>query len=128
MNYKSELNMLAAKDLLKNCHYQTVCHPAYYSCFQMIKYRLDKDYGVSYDEQDRLRVEGSGNSHKVVLGEFKKIAEKKKGWKFAQEFDRKIKDLQQERVNSDYKPMHFDREKCQNVISLAEELLRLMKI
>lgn len=65
---KSNENIKAANLLVNNRLFASSVHCAYYSCFQLSKYILDKFCGMSYNEQDIKTVD----SHIYVINSLDK--------------------------------------------------------
>lgn len=72
MKEKSEQNIQAANILSHNANqcYAASVHCAYYSCFQLSKYKLSDCFGVNYEKQDKLT--DNKDSHKIIIDELSK--------------------------------------------------------
>jgi hypothetical protein len=121
---KSELNMLAADYLYKGCHYATVCHPAYYSCLQLMKFKIKDKLAISYEEQDKEISSTKSNSHGYIISKIVLRIEKKKGSMAARNFKNAIYDLKLLREKSDYLNIRASQDNCDRAITLAKQLIQ----
>lgn len=110
LKQKSEFNLDAAEKLLKQTLYAPSVHCSYYSCFQLMKFTIKDFFKVSYEKQKIDTSYNTGGSHtyviKYISSELKKI-DRRDG----KDFQRKIKDLQQLRLESDYDDIQIDSSK-----------------
>lgn len=108
---KSETNLKAARLLLKEHFYSSVCHPAYYACFQLTKDKLiEKGISTFPPDEKEKRL----GSHKYMIKEAKRFICAQKGRQEAEFFDRKIKKLKAYRTTADYKDGIISPE-CANI-------------
>lgn len=119
---KSNLNISAAELLYKENHYDSVCHPAYYACLQLIKHTLCKN-GISL-EQQAIEASSSyrGNTHQYLIEKMKLMVNNKRGTNDGNDFRRKIRDLKLTREDSDYKDIRISSDTSRKSINLAKEL------
>ena len=124
LKHKSGISLLAAKYLLKEGYSPCVCHPAYYSCLQLMKYQIQKVIGKNYEQQDKEIASQNTNSHGYVIRAMKDYIAKTQGKKSALQFDREIKDLKEVREKADYKVDVITHTMATDAIDNAEKLLR----
>lgn len=115
---KSQFNETAATLLYNNHLYDSVFHPIYYSCLQLIIHKLIKK-GITLDQQSTLIASRyKGNSHRCLIEESKKqitfnsIREKK-------EYGDNIKQLKDFREKADYKECRINQSQCCDGINIA---------
>lgn len=119
---KSELNLNAAQYLCKEGHYATVCHPAYYSCLQLMKYKVKDKLKIDYDQQDIEIASGIKKSHKYLIDKIAAKIERNKGFRSAKDFEKNIKELKLLREKSDYYDVIIDRNTCERALRIAIDL------
>jgi uncharacterized protein (UPF0332 family) len=125
---KSELNLNAAEYLFKKGHYATVCHPAYYSCLQLIKYKIKKNLKIDYPQQSsETSASYNGNTHVYLISKVKSEIKRKRGIEEAKIFDREIKDLKELREKADYQNISICFSDCDRAIKKAKELILTIK-
>lgn len=65
---KSELNIFAAKILIENNIYPPSVHCSYYSCIQLLKFKMNVFFGVTYEQ---LAIDISShsklNTHEYII-------------------------------------------------------------
>lgn len=120
---KSEFSLLSSKELLKSSYYTNACNPAYYSCFQLMKYKVKNVLRIDYSEQEKEISQQKTNSHGYIIRKIENFIAKKDK-RQASLFSRRIRDLKEMREIADYKEEIFNKEKCLDVIEKAEDLLR----
>lgn len=128
---KSEINLLAAETLFNNNLYPSCCHPAYYSCLQLMKYTIKEKIGISYYQQDvdvskiDKRIARSG-SHNYLIDKIVnaiKLSDKYE----ANKFKRNIEDLKAYREQADYEDCTVTRDMCVNSIDQAKKICAQLK-
>jgi uncharacterized protein (UPF0332 family) len=125
---KSDLNLNAAEFLFKGGHYATVCHPAYYSCLQLIKYKIKKSLKIDYSQQSsEASVSYRGNTHVYLINKVKNEISIKRGRAEAQDFEREIKDLKELRERADYQNISISFSDCERAIQKAKDLILTIK-
>lgn len=127
LNTKSEFSLLAAKCLLKEGYHHSVCHPAYYSCLQLMKYQIKNVIGKNYEQQEKEITNQKSNSHAYTITRIKDYIKETQGWKSAHSFDRGIKDLKETRINADYKVNVITHTIATDAVDSAERLLQTIK-
>jgi uncharacterized protein (UPF0332 family) len=112
---KSQLNLDAATFLYQKGLYDSVCHPAYYSCLQLMKHKLIKK-GLSLNEQDSLSsAKYNGNSHRCVIEEIRKRLTFST-YRDEQNYLNGVKQLKEARELSDYKDSRILPEQSDNAL------------
>lgn len=124
---KSEINLDVAKHLLKEGYPPCVCHPAYYSCLQLMKYQIKNVIGIDYKQQEEEIVSGKANSHGYAIRKIRDYIKLRDGIKAANWFDRSIKDLKETREKADYKTDIITHTIASDAIDEAERLIRTIK-
>lgn len=120
---KSELSLAAAECLRKNTYYNAACHPMYYSCLQLIKYKLIKQ-GISLEIQaSQASSRYKGNSHKYLIQKSKELIPFKGDLRKKQEYSDNIKKLKDLRERADYQVDEIKQEECESGIRLAKSLI-----
>lgn len=122
---KSEINLLAAQILHDKNFYDSVCHPAYYACLQLMSYKL---IGIGFDLEKQAAKASSkyrGNSHVAILKEFQQY------FKIAQYQDERlcrngIRKLKAYRERADYKNERILQEESDDCITLAKNISRII--
>lgn len=123
---KCDLNLRVAhilsQDQNNNDGWTTSIHCSYYAVFQYMKYLLAEKVNnpITYEEQNNQK----GDSHKFILTEIKNRIE-------SSDTARKIRDrvlnLQQQRVEADYKPKIFSQEEALTCKSEADAIIKNLK-
>ncbi|MDR0864146.1 MAG: hypothetical protein LBO74_04335 [Candidatus Symbiothrix sp.] len=120
---KSALNLNAAQYLCKEGHFATVCHPAYYSCLQLMKFKVKDKLKIGYEQQaSEISQFYRGNSHVYLISKVKEEINRKKGKREADVFIKDIRKLKELREESDYSDIQIDRTTCELVIRIAIDL------
>lgn len=125
---KFEINEAAAELLIRESLYAPAVHCSYYSCFQLMKYTLKNALRISYKRQDREIKEANNKvgSHQYVINrisrELKNLVEKRE----VRDFRRKVSDLKERRIESDYRNIGIDTEKGERALRQAREIKRYL--
>jgi uncharacterized protein (UPF0332 family) len=120
---KSELNLNAAQYLCKEGHFATVCHPAYYSCLQLMKFKVKEKLKVEYGQQaSEASLYHRGNSHVYLISKVKEEINRKKGKHEADVFVKDIRKLKELREESDYTDIQISKTICELAIRIAIDL------
>ncbi|MDR1198442.1 MAG: HEPN domain-containing protein [Prevotellaceae bacterium] len=122
---KSELNLQAAQFLSDKNHYATVLHPVYYSCLQLMKYKINHSLNIDYKQQaTEASRDYNGNSHAYLISKITKKIKENKGFRAANEFERDIKGLKELREQSDYENKSVvSQDVCERAIRTAKNLI-----
>lgn len=122
---KSEINMNAAEKMFECSYYDSVCHPAYYACLQLISHKLIRK-GVGLDKQGAIASsQYGGNSHKALLGEIKKCLSLS-DYKDEQRYSKNILKLKEMRERADYKLSRISRDESENCIVMAKFVIGII--
>ena len=122
---KSTLNLSAAEILYQNYHYDSVCHPAYYACLQLMSYKLIRK-GISLNKQGSLASsEYDGNSHKAIIKEIESYI------KTTDYHDKKlykdyVKKLKEMRERADYKEVRIKPEESKECIDMSKFVIKIL--
>lgn len=115
---KSELNMDAAELMFKHSYYDSVCHPAYYACLQLMSHKLIRK-GVDLDKQGIIASsQYQGNSHKAIISETLKYI-KTNDYNEEREYRRYVGKLKEMRERADYKLSRISRDESKTCIDMA---------
>ena len=122
---KSELNMNAAEKMFECSYYDSVCHPAYYACLQLMSHKLIRK-GVGLDRQWSIASsQYGGNSHKALLSEIKKHL-RISDYKDEKRYKNDILKLKEMRERSDYKLFRISKEESENCINMAKFVIGII--
>lgn len=119
---KSEINLDVAKMLSGSGHFPCTCHPAYYSCLQLMKFKIKAILGIDYPQQEGEIASSKSNSHGYTIKKIKEHIQKKEGRGAARSFSNDIKDLKEIRERADYKTDVITRDIANAALSKAEML------
>lgn len=124
LRYKSELSLDAAEFLYKNNYYNAACHPMYYSCLQLISYKLIKK-GISLEEQgSQISNYYKGNTHQYLIDKsMQLIPFNKKTDCNKNHYLNDFKMLSRLRVQADYKINLISQSECERGMRLAKSLI-----
>lgn len=119
---KSNFNIDAAKLLIKEAYFAPSVHCSYYSCYQLLKYTIKDFFGVNHEDQ-AVNISTTGQkTHQYVVNyvsrELKRLTNSDESTKFK----RKVKDLKQFRIESDYENIEVGIEKAQKAYDKAIEI------
>jgi len=119
---KSEFNIKAAEQLLKDAYYAPSVHCSYYSCFQLLKYTIKDFFNIDYETQAvNMSVIGQ-KSHQYVVNYIAKELVSFVPFEESRNFKRTIKDLKQFRIESDYENLEIDLVKGNDAFNKAQEI------
>lgn len=125
--------MVAADILLEQSLYPSCCHPAYYSCIQLMKYTIYQKFGITYQQQEieisslDRRVSRSG-SHNYLIDKIVSYLNNIDKT-HAKTFKRDIEDLKNSREEADYKNISIGRDDSERAIRLAKKInLQLTRV
>lgn len=119
---KSTFNLDAANHLIKQDLYAPSVHCSYYSCFQLLKYTINDFFGEGYEVQSKNIASGKSSSHQYVINYVSRELKKLTGVTESQGFKRKIKDLRQFRIDSDYENTEINSGKGHKAYQIAIDL------
>ena len=126
LKQKSEFNITAAENLVSLSLYAPSIHCSYYACFQLMKYALREFEGISYDDIDKVVSTSTFSEHSYI---HKKIQDSIYGADKREyaEFKRKLKDLYDFRIRSDYKNEEILLDPANRALRFSKELISYMK-
>lgn len=119
---KSEFNIKAAEQLLKDAYYAPSVHCSYYSCFQLLKYTIKYFFNIDYETQAANMSIIGQKSHQYVVNYIAKELVSFVPFEESRNFKRTIKDLKQFRIESDYENLEIDLVKGNDAFNKAQEI------
>ena len=123
---KSDLNLDSSSLLYKNSLYDSVCHPAYYSCLQFMSHKLIIK-GIKLDDQASITSRDyNGNSHKYLIESTRRYI-KFESYNDEREYKRYIGQLKEFRERSDYKSVRITPEESEKCIYMAKTIRQYLK-
>lgn len=124
---KSEINFEAAKELIDKSFYPSSVHCSYYSCFQLLKFKMNDFFGVTYEQlATDISFSGKG-THQYLISYVTKEIKENISKDSSRDFSRSIKDLKLFREKSDYEDIEIKPEEGEKAYRIAEYLLDLIK-
>ena len=126
---KFEFNIVAAELLIENNLYDSSVHCSYYGCYQLFKYKIKTIDNVSYEAlKQRIDSTNRSSSHSFMIDEIViKVKELIKDNSEIRNFRRKINELKQLRLSSDYEDIQFDSVKSNKALAIAKEIVFITK-
>lgn len=122
LRLKSDFNIDAASSLLKQNLFAPSVHCSYYSCFQLLKHTIKEFFDVDYETQAMNISATKQKTHQYVVNyitnELKSLASLVE----SRDFKRKINDLKQFRVESDYENIEVSSDKGNEAYNKANEI------
>ena len=130
LSTKSDISLLAAKNLINVGLHNSSIHCAYYACFQMVKHCLLTQCGYTedtlYNECAFKRI--SGGDHICYANLISKTFKAKKFENEAKEFDKEIKLLRDSRKIADYfNGIPFTIEQSTEALKKANIIIKLLQ-
>lgn len=119
---KSDFNIDAAEQLLKEACYAPSVHCSYYSCFQLLKFTIKDFFGIDYDTQSANIAISNQNTHQYVLNYLSSELRNFVSLKESRDFKRTFKDLKQFRLESDYENIEIGSDKGNEAFDKAKEI------
>ena len=121
---KSEFNKMAADILFKENLYAPSIHCSYYGCFQLIKYILNKYFGIAYDDIGT----DVASSHVYLQNKFIEEIKKIKLYSTLEiaELHRKIKELKGLRILADYKNEEIKQNTAEQALDYSRDIRALL--
>lgn len=119
---KSNFNIQAAEILLRDSLYAPSVHCSYYSCFQLLKYIIKFFFGINYDLQATNISSSTQKTHQYVVNFVTSELKRFVGFEESKKFKRKIKDLKQFRIESDYEDIEINSDKGELALKKAKEI------
>ena len=124
---KSELNIQAAKKLIEENLYAPSVHCSYYSCFQLLKFKMNDFFGFSYEQLEAHISSSSMNTHSYLINFVKTQIKSNIDRDSSLNFSRQIKDLKLYRQRSDYEDIEVKKDDSDKALRIAESLLKFIK-
>jgi uncharacterized protein (UPF0332 family) len=117
---KSNFNFDAAELLIARNLYAPSVHCSYYSCFQLLKFKIQDFFGVDYVTQERESKLNEQTSHVYVIQYIiNKLNDFEKEIDVRRKLIRQISQLKQLRVESDYHDIEICIEKSTQAMTYA---------
>ena len=124
---KSELNIQAAKKLIEENLYAPSVHCSYYSCFQLLKFKMNDFFDVTYEQLTADISSSPKGTHEYIIDFYtRSIKNNVNKWKSTY-FKRDIKDLKLFREKSDYEDINITKNQSDKAYNKAENLLKFIK-
>jgi uncharacterized protein (UPF0332 family) len=124
---KSELNIQAAKKLIEENLYAPSVHCSYYSCFQLLKFKMNDFFGLSYEQLGANTSSSPKGTHGYIIDYVKNQLRNNIDRDSSLNFSRQIKDLKLYREKSDYEDIEIRKEDSDKAYRTAENLLKFIK-
>lgn len=128
---KSDIYIAVAEKAENDCMYPAVAHCAYYSCVHLMQHVWYYKMGKTEADLNQERHATNNGTHNVLInkiGQFiKNNTANQNTNKDFQDFYSKITQLKKLRVDADYKDDGFDITKSNKSITLAKDLLPILK-
>lgn len=122
LRQKSDFNLDAAKVLLEKNLFAPSVHCSYYSCFQLLKYTIHDFFGEDYEKQANNISTTKQKTHQYVINYIINKLKTFASIKESRDFKRKINDLKQFRIESDYENIEVSFDKGNNAYEKAKEI------
>jgi len=124
---KSELNIEAARKLIEENLYAPSVHCSYYSCFQLLKFKMNDFFDVTYEQLTADISSSPKGTHEYIIDFYiQTIRNNANNWKSV-DFKRNIKDLKLFREKSDYEDINITKNQSDKAYRTAEYLLKFIK-
>jgi len=122
LRQKSDFNIDAADILITKDLYAPSVHCSYYSCFQLLKYTINVFFGIDYKKlkEDIACSNPHKGTHQYVINFIYKELSSLTNIKESQNFRRKINDLKQFRIESDYEEIEVLSDQGKKAYELAK--------
>lgn len=128
LKQKSEFNFDAALVLIDKSYFAPSVHCSYYGCLQLMKYSIKKYFGIEYaDLKTSILASASKNSHVYIINFIYSELYNKIGVHESRKFKRKINDLKQFRVESDYEDIEINYSYSSKALAKAESIKQDIK-
>ena len=124
---KSEIFFDSAKLLHDKNYYPSVAHDAYYSCLLLLKHIWVYKMGKTQAELKSICEENHSGVHEILINSVGKWIKGNSKDDAIREFNNKIVALKRLRTNADYDDENFDYTKSSKSISLAGDIIPLLK-
>ncbi len=122
LKQKSDFNIDAASALLEQSLFAPSVHCSYYSCFQLLKYTIKDFFGIDYETQAVNISTSKQKTHQYVVNYITNELKSLTSVIESRDFKRKINDLKQFRVESDYENIEISFDKGNEAFNKANEI------
>ncbi|OIP05778.1 MAG: hypothetical protein AUJ97_00155 [Bacteroidetes bacterium CG2_30_32_10] len=122
LRQKSDFNIDAASALLKQNLFAPSVHCSYYSCFQLLKHTIKNFCSIDYETQAANISATQQKTHQYVINYITNELKTLSSVFESQDFKRKINDLKQFRVESDYENIEVSSDKGNEAFNKANEI------
>lgn len=124
---KSKMNFDAANKLIDLHLYAPSVHCSYYSCFQLMKFTIIDFIGMSYSELDTEIYNSKKSTHKLIINKITDCVKENYSIPDYIFLTRKIKDLKNFRIDSDYNNIEINFENSRKAYEVAREVRTKIK-
>lgn len=128
---KSEIYLTVAESAGDKYLYPAVAHCAYYSCVHLMQHIWYYKMGKTETELDQECINSRSGLHNILINKIgqyiRNNTANRNANKDFHDFNNKIIQLKRLRVDADYKDEGFDMTKSNNSISLAKDLIPILK-
>ena len=124
---KSELNIQAAKKLIEENLYAPSVHCSYYSCFQLLKFKMNDFFDISYEQLGVNTSSSHKGTHKYIIDYIKNQIKNNIDRDTSLYFSRQIKDLKLYRERSDYEEIEIRKDESDKAFRKAENVIKFIK-
>lgn len=122
LKQKSNFNIDAATALLEQHLFAPSVHCSYYSCFQLLKYTIKVFFSIDYEKQAINAIASKQKTHQYVVNYISNELKSLAGIVESRNFKRKVNDLKQFRVESDYENIEVSYDKGNDAFNRAKEI------
>tara|TARA_R110000803_G_scaffold204936_1_gene271277 strand:- start:878 stop:1282 length:405 start_codon:yes stop_codon:yes gene_type:complete len=123
---KSNFNIDSAKHLIENNCYASSVHCSYYASFQYMKHKLKLCQNTTYTDIDIACKNHIGGSHVYVINGILNNLKPKLGLKDFTTIKRRINDLKQFRLDSDYYNIQILIDEASKSLKFSEEIIQTL--
>jgi hypothetical protein len=124
--FKSKQNETALSYLIDQSLFSPAVHCGYYSCLQKVMYIWENYYGETQDEVNKI-VKSKGSSHGYYIRELSAKLSNDFDRIDGKDFERKMIDLRNYRLESDYKKIEITENtarKMKNYVSTVHSIIK----
>lgn len=122
---KSDINLMATQLLYDNALYDSVCHPAYYACLQLMSHKLIRK-GIDLNQQASIAsAQYNGNSHIALIKEIEPYL-KTGDYQRKRAYMSYVRKLKEMREKADYKNQKISCDESGSCISMAKFVTQIL--
>lgn len=121
---KSNFNIDSAKYLIENNCYASSVHCSYYACFQYMKHKLKICQNTTYSEIELACKNHISGTHVYIIDGILNYLKNKIGLSEYTTLKRRIKDLKQFRIDSDYYNLQILIDEASKSLKFSEEIIQ----